>query len=209
MGVSGVPEVLYRFPQLSDAPECGVPVQPQHIEALGQPLQNYGVCCKSFTAARKLIAGTDPNPFLPLATWQWCQVKLHDLGFQGGVVDENECMETGQRLHFVAYIKLASAIELHLAAGATPLLGELPPPVNYVVPLSDQTKQAFEQAGEAILDGRPIRLEEAAQKVMNVHPAYQACAVTLLGEGADPGGLDGWESDDEQSEVGEEEEAQI
>ena len=101
---------------------------------------------------------TDPDEFLPPETWKWCRAKLHELGLDQDLI-ETQTRQNRQRLQIEAYLKLVDAVELHIAALAIPELGELPPPVNYNVSLSEQSRQAMERSGEAVLDGRPVRLE--------------------------------------------------
>ena len=116
--VTGIPHVLYHFPEDSGGEHCGITPDER---ALNELLQ------------RPDMQSFDIDEYLPVHTLHWCNEFLVGRGFDLEVMDTS-FNEDGVRVHKLAYIALRDGLRQHAFAGQLPILTESTRPTQRGAP---------------------------------------------------------------------------
>jgi hypothetical protein len=89
----------------------------------------------------------DIDEYLPEQTLNWCQMKLHELGYPS--LQLEDAFPDGSRHHCNAYLELRECLKEHIASGEAPQLTELEAPTQdrlQAISIDDQRDDSIEEA---------------------------------------------------------------
>jgi len=130
--VSGIPEILYNYPELTGHRQHSLAIDPDNA---------------TLSEWKAYVGDFDLDSYLPHLTREWCEAKLVSGGypprFNGG---EHEPVEG--KVHVQAYQYLREEITQHLSSGQEPVLTEFEKPSQDDFRPRDRTIEVFRQANE-------------------------------------------------------------
>lgn len=146
-GVFGKPFFLYFHPERQDTEDYGLLPDETLVDNLLEEMNGWGMIIVYTIIVLLLTILLDIDEYLPEQTLNWCQMKLHELGYPSLKIED--VFPDGSRHHCSAYLELRECLKEHIASGEAPQLTELETPTQerlQIISIDDQRDDSIEEA---------------------------------------------------------------